>query len=272
MVDFVKVKFNDSGHLRKHNELNFQREYNEQTGEVKPFCVANYDGLKFILIDNGFLVLQGSLHKFFNGGGYNYNNFTLSDLILCLKFIKQAFGLDLSKGVIQNLEIGLNLRLELSSELILSSLLLHKAVLPEIRFKGSFRAFHHSEYSVKLYDKAKQHGLNESCFRVEIKYRKARAINELGIYSLKDLLTPEWTYKGRTEILKAWNSTLMFEPLNESEGVNLEWKNSNYWHSLTPIKRCRQKKKFTEWKERGYQIQPEISKAISEKWEGLRGK
>jgi hypothetical protein len=272
MVDFVKVRFHDSGHLRQHNELNFQREYNEQTGEVKPFCVAQYDGLKFILIDNGFLILQGSLHKFFNGGGHNYNDFTLSDLILCLKFIEEVFGLDLSKGIIQNLEIGLNLKIWLASQVILNSLLVHKAVLPEIRFKGSFRAFHHSEYSVKLYDKAKQHSLNDSCFRVEIKYRRGRAINKLGIYSLADLINSKWISKGHNEILKAWKSILMFEPLNESEGLNLEWKNSNYWHSLSRLKRCRQKKKFTEWKERGHQIQPEISKAISQKWEELRGK
>jgi hypothetical protein len=43
-----------------------------------------------------------------------------------LQSIEKLFFLDLSKGIIQNLEIGLNLNLFIETAIILNAMLLHK--------------------------------------------------------------------------------------------------------------------------------------------------
>ena len=80
MVDFVKVWVPCSEHLLNNELLSFERKLNERTGEVKSFVEAEYDSLKFKLYDSGGLRLQGSQHKFFNGGVFNYDDYSQSDL------------------------------------------------------------------------------------------------------------------------------------------------------------------------------------------------
>jgi hypothetical protein len=148
-----------------------------------------------------------------------------------LQSIEKLFFLDLSKGIIQNLEIGLNLNLTTETKVILNAMLLHRGKLSDSRYHGAYREFKRTEYIIKLYDKARQYGLNKPCFRIELKHIKARAFNQLGIITLNDLKKAEWLTNALNEIETKWNEILMFEPFNECDGLNPEWKNQLYFEA-----------------------------------------
>jgi hypothetical protein len=271
MVDFVKVLFRNADHLRNNQYLTFERVVIEATGELKNYSIAKYYDLDFKLFDTGLLVLQGSLHKYHNRENFNYNKFTLFDLLSTLQSIEELFFIDLSKGKIQNLEIGVNLNLSIETSIILNAMLLHKGKLSDSRYYGSYREFRHSEYSIKLYDKSKQYGLNKPCFRIELKHIKARAFNQLGIITLNDLKKTEWLANALNEIETKWHEILMFEPFNKSNDLNPEWKNQLYWEGLTASKRHREIHKFNTWKSGGRNLQHEITQAIRQEWKTLSG-
>lgn len=267
MVDFVKVLVKNSGHLLQNDLLSFERKLNERTGEVRNYVEAEYDSLKFRLYDSGLVKLQGSLHKFYNGGVHNYNDYSLDDLLLTLDFIEEVFGIDLSKAFLENLEIGLNIQELSSAYLVISCLLSHKNLEREIRYRGSFARFEHSEYEIKVYDKAKQNSLKYDCLRVEVKYIRSRLINKLNLFTLSDFKTLSWLKPALNDLCIKWSEIVMYDPYKRNEIPNVEWQLLSYWAELSPVQKCRELKKLRSWNSGGAQFQ--ISQALKDKWRNL---
>jgi hypothetical protein len=80
MVDFVKIAIRDGHFIKNSKLLDFKVLVSSKTGELENKLTAKHKGLKFYLYDSGRLIIQGSLHKYKNNG-YNYNDFTLNELI-----------------------------------------------------------------------------------------------------------------------------------------------------------------------------------------------
>ena len=105
--------------LDKRPALSFIESTKTDTGEVCTMY-AKYQGLHFIQQGGKRWIIKGSLHKFYNEGRHNANDFTYRMLLIALARLEREFGLCLERCYLENLETGVNLRI-IVVELILES-------------------------------------------------------------------------------------------------------------------------------------------------------
>jgi hypothetical protein len=282
MFDFVKIALRnaDIKALMENKYLEFIVDNNLKTGEKGNKCVAEYKGLKFIIHDSGYTLMQGSLHKYHNEGKHNYNDFTYSDLEEVLHELCEKFNIDLSDCILKNIEIGVNICLPFKPDVILNNLLFHK-MLPfkDVSLRsGNFKEAEHEQYCIKVYDKAKHYNLFGNLMRYELKFVRMQRINKLGIYSLKDLLNKAHFKPLETLLFTEWGNVQLYDETLKIEALNSykrtvkihQWRNPNHWLNLAKNQRCREKKSYLECvqnhSENTHQL---ISNLIVDKWNEL---
>ena len=89
MVDFVKLVIPPRcvNSLLSNSYLEFKQEYNEATCELTPKHTAEYKNMVFIIYDNSdYAELRGSLHKYYNEGFHNANDFGLNELLCVVNY------------------------------------------------------------------------------------------------------------------------------------------------------------------------------------------
>lgn len=262
MIDYIKAISKSevvSSSLLNSKLLDFQREVNEDTGELshKSYRESLYKGLKFRVYDKGYSMIMGSLHKFCNSGNHNYNDFNYENLVSVLLELESNFLVDLSKWELQNVEIGLNITPPVSASATVKSLLVHRMKI----FKyysianSEYKQAIHSNYYIKAYSKTMQYNLSDEVFRFEIKYRKMMKLKEISINTVNDLKN-RWKLKLALDLLyKEWESVLLYDPtINESNLSNYhknvkiwQWKSAERWvNDLGKNQRSRELKKLEE--------------------------
>lgn len=277
MVDFVKVNIRSCNvtYIEEHPLLNFVGSYYCKTAESIPRKKAHYKGIDFILFDNGLLRLQGSIHKFYNGGLHNYNDFNYTMIKHVLRKLADTFRIDLDEAVISNFEVGANIIPPIDSKSLLDSLLCHKTTsFKDVsRTGGYIKQAEHSQYIVKVYDKGLQYGLKHSCIRFELKFTRMARINQIGVSCLSDLLDINKYKWLKDVVLKEWHNCLLFEfPEN---GFNLtkklyQWKDEKYWLSLSKQERYRQRLAYKNYVDSSTQNHhARIKETIAKKFEEL---
>jgi hypothetical protein len=252
MVDFVKFYLRNASAIKNCDFLDFREKFNRKTGEVETYEIAKYKGMKFKIWDNVFLQVSGSLHKFKNDGLHNYNDFTHSMLCEVLHEFETSFGFDLKKCELHNIEFGVNILPPCNTMDVLENLINHKNIKFDSIKKGHYRQAEHSHFICKLYDKAFQYKLRGQNMRWELKFRKMQIVNLWGIYTLHDLLSPNWFLPVGKRLLEEWNQVLFFDktilPTHLEPEIRdkklLEWNNPNYWSGLERTKKCRELKKY----------------------------
>lgn len=261
MVDFVKAVIPpvDVLPLLKNNYLEFKQLVNTKTGELSDKKIAEYNNLKFTIYSNGYAEMTGSLHKFFNGGLHNANDFSLLDLIIVVNEIRRLFRIDLMACKLSNIELGVNVWLMPKACKILNYLIMHKGVkFKDVRLSdGNFKQADHAQYFVKIYDKGKQYRkqfpeFENELLRFELKFVKMKKLNELGVFRLQDLFDNDKLAKVTEMILTAWNEVLLIDTTIEKERLNSycknvklnQWQNPNYWLELSKQRRTEQRKKY----------------------------
>ena len=252
MIDFIKVMYHDKEILEKIiTTANWQFEkhtnsIDHNTGEILGHFA------KFREIDIRTSLKQGyvknSLHKLYNytqnGEGHNYNDFGYNALANILDLLNNVIP-----GVIDmplsQLEFGFNIKTQVSaSKLLTSNILLHKYKahneLDTFLGKGTLKRFAHSEYSLKLYDKAKQYQLNDNIIRLELRLFKCRAIKQLGIRCLRDLLQKPNLIRLNNEFKKRIQELLIIDDYFHRHDISTEDKqcldqytNQKYWVDLS---------------------------------------
>ena len=186
--------------------LDFYDTINLTTGEMKttnrngnkvtPSKNASYKGLEFKIYDTGTITLSGSLHKYWNDGAHNYNDFNNEEVLFILSDLNTKFDIDPSKCILKCVEIGINITPPVPTNEILDNCLLHKTKPFEYQKnsdEGKYKQVQHSQYIIKIYNKAlhyksKGFKIKEEIMRFEIKYTKMQKLNEKGIFSLQDLM------------------------------------------------------------------------------------
>jgi hypothetical protein len=260
MIDFVKVKINPSdvpNDFINHKLLNFTQAINSRTGELKKGVKrvdAEYDNLKFFLYDSGLLIVSGSIHKFFNEGYHNYNTFDIKSLNTALDKINDLFGLDLTRCILQNLEVGLNITPPINATPLVKSLLTHVAQpFKYYSIKGSdYKQTIHGRYYLKAYNKSLQYKTEDEIFRFEIKYKKMLAPNNLGIITLYDLYDSKKMRLVLELLLEKWRSVILYDPTLRLEEVSKyirttkihQWQNQNWWLELSKNSRYNELKRM----------------------------
>jgi hypothetical protein len=230
--------------------LDFYDNINISTGEIKttnrhgqiitPFKNALYNGLEFKIYDNGTITLSGSLHKYWNKGAHNYNDFNFNAFTDVLNDLKSKFNIVLENCILKCLEVGINIIPPIPTNQILNNCFLHKTKPFEDKFnsdEGKYKQVQHSQYIIKIYNKAlhyksKGFDIQTEILRFEIKYIKMQKLNERGIYNLKDLFE-YGLQKFKVEVVTEFNNILFYDNTIQSESKQLvHYKNPLYWIEL----------------------------------------
>ena len=137
--------------------------------------------------------VKGSLHKFFNHGQHNADQFTATDLLLTLDQLVTVYGIDPFTSQINTLEFGVNVVLPFPVAEVLQNLVSYKnrPFTRDTRSGTPYYECQFQRFTVKLYDKGKQRGWASNLLRVEIKVSKMAYFDKTGVHldTLTDLLT-----------------------------------------------------------------------------------
>ena len=248
MIDFIKyVLINPNiKQLEENTLLEFVRWVNETTGELGFLKFASYKGLKFKIYDptdaypNQRVTVEGSLHKYWNNGEHNYNDFGIEQIEEVLQELKDKFGIKPENCILRQLEIGVNIEPPVNTEVILNNCLLHKTSRFKwvfVKDEGIYIQVQRQRYIVKIYDKrlhyTKQgYKIKNEILRFEIKFLKMISLNELGILNLAQLLE-YGLHKFIPLLLQQWENVLFFDFITLKVTKNeLKYSNQNYWAEL----------------------------------------
>lgn len=251
LIDFIKIiiKNLNPAILEANTSLDFYDNINLSTGEIKttnrtgqkitPYKNAFYKGLEFKIYDTGLITLSGSLHKYWNSGAHNYNDFNLEAFLWVLNDLKHKFNIAPEQCILKCLEVGINIILPIPTNQFLDYCFLHKTKPFEYQKnsdEGKYKQVQHSQYIIKIYNKAlhykKNFDIKTEIMRFEIKYTKMQKLNERGIYNLQDLVN-YGLHNFKDELLNEFNNILFYDNTIQSKSKSiLHYKNALYWIEL----------------------------------------
>jgi hypothetical protein len=230
-LDYVKFQLIDyDKELMNNPNLTFSPVY-------KDAILKNYDayfkGVKFSIYVSGTIYISGSIHKFYNDGIHNSNDFDVDAFKCVLRTFKDAFDISPYNLRIIGLEFGVNVNPSIKTDLILNNVLQHKRIDFENNINsryGNYLQAKHSNYILKIYNKAKQYKLKDEILRIEIKQRNWSEYRKLGLNTLEDFIHYDKRIFVETLINK-WDEVIFYNPLN----VDNKWgqyRNVNFWREL----------------------------------------
>lgn len=245
MIDYIKVQLQgiNISELKENKYLNFIGELDETTGEILK-GTAKYRGLLFQVFPSDYVLVQGSLHKYWNKGEHNYNDFNTLSILNVLKDIQNKFNVTPYQMILKGLELGVNIIPPYDTRQILRSCFIHCSEpfkWCKVQNNGQYIQAEHSQYLIKIYNKAKQYrdkgfSIESEILRFEIKYRKMEKLKRLGILTLQDLLN----YKLEnfvSVLVEEWQRVLFYDFTIKSESKLLpNYKNPMYWQELADRK------------------------------------
>ncbi|MRM93607.1 hypothetical protein D1Z98_01040 [Riemerella anatipestifer] len=175
--------------------LEFTTKVNLRTGVMGCTQTAKYNGLLFIIkTDDGGKAkrafVRGSLHKYFNKGEHNANDFTFSDLISVIDDLKSRFGIDPETADLRNIEFGVNINTPESVQELLNSFVAcgDKMLIP-IMNKSKLIGWEvkRQQYRIKVYEKGKPFNI-DNIMRVEYAVKKMEYLKKHNIKTLADCI------------------------------------------------------------------------------------
>ncbi len=252
LIDFIKIiiKNLNPAILEANTSLDFYDNINLSTGEIKntnrtgqkitPYKNAFYKGLEFKIYDTGLITLSGSLHKYWNSGAHNYNDFNSEAFLWVLSDLKHKFNIAPEQCILKCLEVGINIIPPIPTNQFLDYCFLHKTKPFEYQKnsdEGKYKQVQHSQYIIKIYNKAlhyisKGFDIKGEIMRFEIKYTKMQKLNERDIYNLQDLANCG-LHNFKDELLNEFNNILFYDNTIQSKSRSiLHYKNALYWIEL----------------------------------------
>ncbi len=265
MIDFVKLHIVNTDQLwldelESNQLLEFKTTVSTSSGELSPKKEASYKGMKFIIHDSGYILLQGSLHKYKNNGQHNYNDFTCLELLSAIEDLEKKFQLSPSNCLLRNLEVGVNIEPPTATNKVLNGLLTHyNQKFKDIDLgykKGNYKQLKHERYYIKAYNKKLQYEddyyIPNELMRFELKYVKMKDLKASQITTLADLKQESKLLRLKSLLLKSWSNILLYDktidkkqlPKYVRETKIHQWQNSRYWTNLTKQRKTEQKKAY----------------------------
>jgi hypothetical protein len=241
---------------------------------------GEFKGLKVELFTSGRIQIAGSLHKYYNDGLHNWNDFTVSNLKDVLNSLQSDLNINPFKASINNLEFGVNVFNAFCPNDLINDLLCFKwAQFNIMGLKGQgqgkeCKAF--KQYFVKIYNKGLQYNQPQNILRIEKKVVTMFAL-KFGQLNLSDLLNPDLWEHCQKELINMVNDILINEPIdinaltkNEQRIYNTVVNQSN-WAYFSKDQRKRNKKAFNKIisKYGKEQYRPAILKLINDKFSEL---
>lgn len=197
---FVTNKDEFEQNVCKTSSIDFKASHSITTGEVMEYPKKGKFHNIDVVITSAGAYINGSLHKFYNswetGEEHNYNDFYYCDLINVLNVLQANLGIDPKQTKITNLEFGFNIIVDKDAKDIIDKNVLlynYESHSKNLKYggKGDYKEFQKGDYSIKIYNKAKQYSQKEYILRVEVKIIKKRILERIGIFNLNDLTNKE---------------------------------------------------------------------------------
>jgi hypothetical protein len=240
MYDFVKLTNIEPGyaeHLLRIPALEFYEMTNVETGEIMDGVFeAKYCGLEFFVYPSGRVKIQGSLHKFWNDGVHNYNEFTLQDVISTIRRLEYLFELDSHSTRVANLEFGLNIDTPFAPNELLNNLIIYKNIPfspMKTKGRGKGKEAPLSQYCIKIYNKGAQYNQIENILRFEKKVTKMTNITKGNVLLLSDLMNKDFAEERFKELISCFEDVLIDEKIEETRLTKVE--RSTYNKGSNPL-------------------------------------
>ncbi len=274
MIDFVKIDipFYPREKLLKNSNLDFKSNYSLSTGEIEQDKVtAEYKGMKFISLSTNRLIVQGSLHKYYNflnnnfapnqiskeqkTKGFNGNTFNLTQLKYAVNHLCRLNNINPKQAVLRNFEYGLNIQINNDCQIFLNSLIRHKnkefSSVKDI--SQYYRQVKNQRFIIKCYDKQIQYQMPMPIIRFENKQIKMIGLINLPIKCLADLTIKENLESLKHLLVKKWDEVLMYDFTIEISNLKgkerskiKDLSNPLFWQSIKSNHTHRHKEKLKE--------------------------
>lgn len=248
MIDFVKYELiNTNPQVIEGNDLlDFFDKVNTKTGELGAYINSFYRGLEFRIysITNKTsyrrITIEGSLHKYWNNGAHNFNDFGINQINDVLKDLEIHFNIKPVNCILKALEIGVNINPPYKTKNVLNQCLLHKTDRLKWIYtndEGNYIQTRHQRHIIKIYDKKthyknKGFDINNEILRFEIKYMKMKYLNDKGIYTIENLLN-YGLENFKTELLYEWQNLLIFDKsVIDKTKYKDQYSNIVFWENL----------------------------------------
>jgi hypothetical protein len=286
-----------------HPLLNFKGWTDIETSEIEPNKYGNkkyisyFQNIKFIVYENESrkftLCILGSIHKFFNNGMHNFNDFTYLNIVEVIDRLGEIFSFNIHNCKINLIEIGVNIIPPIQTKKVLKGLLSHR----NCRFKSyafddaEYFQVNHTNFYFKIYDKAKQyrakrHIIPNDILRIELKSRKmedlinllkSKGIIDRDYIVLSDFKNIDVLIAFGELLVKKWNEILFYDytiSKNNLSKLQLRkldvWQNINQWEDFKRQKRLKQKNLLKNViNNHSQKLQLQVSNLIQEKLETL---
>jgi len=265
MIDGVKIEcsgISPNDWLKKRKYLKFYTQIDPETSEVLNDNIhAKYRGLLFqikrstIKAGKYHFIVSGSLHKYYNNGKHNADNFTTDQLKEVLKDLHKKFNIDPETAYLRSFEFGANIHTPAPTKEILKGLVAYKGYnfsMLKIDGKQNGKQIKRQRSQAKIYDKAKQYSLpDKNLMRFEIAVKKMEYVKPYNIRMLSDLTDPDKLQPLKALLLGFWQNVIYYDKkVKYKELTNFEQKKLLYyasprnWTDFTRKQRYRAKKHF----------------------------
>lgn len=171
------------------------RSTNKKGDFTRPRQTAFYRDFRFRRYDSGLTIIEGSLHKYWNNGEHNYNDFSLKDVKIVLSEFLDVFKISPGDANITQLEIGLNIQIEYPIDQVLQNLFFHRKEpfqWTSTKTEGNYYQAVHQLYRIKIYDKTlhykKHYSIDQELLRVEINFQGVQLRRLFQLRTLSDLM------------------------------------------------------------------------------------
>lgn len=150
-------------------------------------------GLHISPNNKGAFVVRGSLHKYFNNGEHNANDYSMSDFSETLKILYNEIELNPEITPVNGFEFGVNIIPPLNPNSVLNCIILHKT-MAKTKTENGYKEFVYNNYSFKIYNKSQLTKIEPyqsgDILRIEVSAKMAH-LKPKGVYSkvLSDFLS-----------------------------------------------------------------------------------
>jgi len=294
MIDGVKIDipYLSGDEWLSNNLLDFHALTSASTGELLGnTLIASYKNLRFIITQSTkdeavkYCSVRGSLHKYFNNGHHNSNDFTFSNLQTVLAELHEIFNIDPKRSILRNIEFGVNIHTPITVKEILKNLVItgnHTFGILKIDNKNIGKKIEKHDTSIKIYNKGLQYKKQvDNLLRFEVAVKKMRYLKTYGIIMLSDLQSTSKIEPLIDVLLKCWCDIIYYDKkVNWKHLTEFERKKLLYyatprnWVDFNKKQRYRAKIHFTELmsKHSTSASRVEIQILIAEKWKYLTAK
>ena len=251
MVDYIKINLakNYDQIMINNPLLDFYSSVNMNTSEIRtinktgkqitPYQIASYKDFRIRVYDSHRVVIDGSLHKYWNNGEHNFNDFNIQNLKLVLQEFLTFFNIDPMDAIITQMEIGLNIETPYPIKSILQNMFFHRKEpfkWTHTKTEGNYYQSEHDHYRIKIYDKTLQYkkdfNIDKDLLRIEINFQGVQLRRLYNLRTIQDLTNIPFDEFSKT-IKQEINNILFFDFTIKHQSIRvLNYSNRNYWQNL----------------------------------------